>query len=76
MLKTGGILGLRQGFGMPAPSFLIQSGFREEEIREWYKFGNVYVDKDSFSESAERNGFSIGEVKDFEDCFVALCEKP
>jgi len=79
-LRPGGRLIMRQGFGITKcdrteelASFL---GLTVDELMMIHRFGDFYVDKESFLKCVENQGFSIDNVQDFDDCFLAVCGKP
>lgn len=77
ILKPGGRLIMAQEVGLTRLDRTkeLVRGFTVDEIMKIHKFGDIYVDKESLIGSLRNHGFLIDEIRDFDNCFVAVCSK-
>jgi len=77
ILKPEGQLIVREGYGLTRWNRLKRYfGFTVDELIKIHKFGDVLIDKEDFLWKIESQGFSVGEIQDYDDCFIAVCSKP
>jgi ubiquinone/menaquinone biosynthesis C-methylase UbiE/uncharacterized protein YbaR (Trm112 family) len=77
ILKPGGQLIVREGYGLTRRYHLKRYfDFTVDELIRIQKYGDVLIDKENFLENVESQGFSVDEIQNYDDCFIAVCNKP
>jgi len=78
ILKPGGQLIVREGYGLTRWDRLKKHfGFTVDELIRIHKYGDVLIDKEHFLDRilSMNQGFSIDEIQEFDDCFIATFSK-
>jgi SAM-dependent methyltransferase/uncharacterized protein YbaR (Trm112 family) len=77
VLRPGGRLIMAQEMGLTRLDGTkeVLRGFTVDELARIHKFGDIYVDKESFIGSLKGQGFLVDEIRDFGGCFVAVCSR-
>ena len=77
-LRHGGKLVVREIYGITrwdSSRTRKELGFSVDELVEFYKRYDIYIDKESFIAALEKIGFSIELIKDFKESYLIVCTK-
>lgn len=79
VLKPGGKLVVREFYGITtwdSDRTRRELGFTVDELVEFFRYCDIYVDKESFIEIIEKTGFTIELVEDVDEkCYLLVCTK-